>query len=308
MRTRAALVAAGQGAGTGDARVRAGAWVRAAPSTYLLPGAQLTDRCRAACAHAGDGAVVTGWAACRLLRLPYVDDGGAVPVLVPAARQRVSTAHVRVLPTTCPPRWWRHPCGLRVAEPARAVVDAARALPDLQRVRALVLGASSLVPVPAMRAQLHDGARRGRALLTRALDDAESGAASCPEAEVADLLTVSVRARRLPGFLLNPDVLVDGVFLGRPDGWLLGLALGWEVDSREFHAGEGAFEATLARSDSFLARGIPLLHVTPRRLRDRRAPWERVVEAAAAARAGLPEPPGLLVRLRGPVLPRTSRR
>ena len=60
----------------------------------------------------------------------------------------------------------------------------------------------------------------------------------------------------------------------------------------------------MARSDRFLARGLALLHLTPRRLRAPAAPWPRQLEDAAAARAGGSQPPGLEVRPRGPVLPR----
>lgn len=60
----------------------------------------------------------------------------------------------------------------------------------------------------------------------------------------------------------------------------------------------------MARSDRFLARGLALLHLTPRRLRAPAAPWPGQLEDAAIARASGSQPPGLEVRPRGPVLPR----
>jgi len=267
--TRAQLLDAGHGRGYGDRWVRAGSWERAAPSTYLRGAADLADRVRAAVAHAGPDAVLTGWAACALLRVPYVVDAGAVPVLVPAGRRRVSTARVRVLPTTRRPNWWTWHDEVRVAAPARAVVDAVRAAGDLRTTRAVVLSAigRGVVDLPGLREELEAGARAGSAACRRALADAAAGAASAPEAELADQASAAARAGRLPQFLLNPDVRVDGRFVGRPDGWLVGLGMGWEVDSHEHHGGREDFEATLLRHDAFVAHGLSLLHLTPRRIR-----------------------------------------
>lgn len=298
--TRDDLARLGRGHEYGDRRVRAGTWLRAAPSTYLLPGAALPDRIAAAVAHAGPDAVVTGWAACRLLRLAYADDTGAVPVLVPPGRRRISTEHVRVMPTLRPPQW-RWCDDVRVAAPARAVVDSGRALPDLRSVRALVL--ASGVPHDDLLAELDAGAKGRSALCRRALLDLLCGAASAPEAEVLEhALAV---ASRLPRFLLNPDVFLGGTFLGRPDGWLVGAGLGWEVESREFHAGDEAFEHTLLRADRFLEHGLPLLHLTPRRIRELGAATGELLVATvgAAAARGAVEPRDLRVVPRGPLLP-----
>ena len=270
---------------------------------YLADVPALPDRVAAALAHAGRDGIVTGWAGCVALGLPYVVDAGAVPVLVPAGRRRVTTPAVRVLPTTRPPSWWRWTSGVRVAAPARCVIDAARGLRRLDQVRALVLGAAARVTVDELSAELVAGARGGRALVARALRDATDGAASCPEAELAELAVAAARAGRLPSFLLNPEVHVRGELLGRPDGWFPGRGVGWEVDSREHHAEDDAFDETLARHDRWLAHGLSLLHVTPRRLRRLGPRYADVLAAAAAAGAGRPEPAGLVVVPRGPVLP-----
>lgn len=215
-----------------------------------------------------------------------------------------------VLPTIRPPRYWLWQGQVRISAPSRCVVDAARALPDLRTVRALVLGAvgTRLVGLEELTHELDSGARGGSALCRRALADARRGAASAPEAELADALVPAARLHRLP-YLLNPDVLLDGRLLGRPDGWLVGLGLGWELDSREHHAGIEAFEETLTRSDAFVAAGVPLLHVTPRRLRASPAGCAALVVRAAEARrrSGAGDPPGLVVVPRRPVLPLTGR-
>lgn len=299
--TREALVGGGLNRYLGDRLARSGSGLRLAPSTYLLTtsptDAQLVAAARA---HAGDDLVVTGLLACRLLGLADVPDDGAVDVLVEAARRRVSTRHVRVHSTRRLPRYWIHSSGARIADPHRAVVDAARDLTSLRDVRALVLGALSRrwCGLDELRAELEAGPRRGTALCRRALRDWEAGAWSAPEAEVADVAAAAVREGRLPPYLLNPTLLVGGVVVGQPDGWFRGLGLGWEVDSRRHHGEDDTFDATLARHDRFGGHGLQLLHVTPRRARLMGPAYADVLAAAAQARraAAQPEPPGLVVR------------
>lgn len=305
--TRQAVLAAGLDADGPDRLVRRGRARRLAPSTYLLTDGPVTDEqlVRAALAHAGSDAVLTGPLACRLLGLVDVPPSTGADVLVPAGRRRVSTPWVRVHPTTRPPGWWRHASGARVAEPHRAVVDACRRSTDLREVRALLLAAvaSGRCFVDELQADLDGGSRHGTALCRRAIGDARRGAWSAPEAEVADV----VRAARLPRCLLNPTLLVDGAVVGQPDGWFSGLGLGWEVESRRHHAAADDFDATLARHDDFATYGLQLLHVTPRRARALGARYADVLAAAVAARrrAAVPEPPGLVVR---PYVPRIRAR
>lgn len=298
---RGGLLKAGHDRGFGDRRVRRGEWVRVGPSVYLPKQAQLRDRIDAALLHAGPGAVVTGWAACELWGMPYVEPRRAVDVLVPARRRRVSTPYVRVLPTTRPPVGLPGPWGLPLAAPTRAVVDAARALTGLRDVRALVLGAARWTSAPELREELGAGSRGGRALVARAITDLEAGAASAPEAEVADWASLAVRQGRFPPFLLNPEVWVDGVLLGIPDGWVPGLAMGWEQDSKEFHALDQASQ----RVDRFASYGLLLLGLTPGRTRAMGPGVADLLAGTAATRRRdlAAEPPGLVVRATGPLLP-----
>lgn len=298
--TRRALEAAGLNRQLGARAAREGRGLRLAPSTYLL-GLEPTDRQLVAAAreHAGDDAVVTGLLACRSLGLVDAPDDGRVEVLVPPGRRRVSTAHVRVQPTTRQPAYWLLG-GSRVAEPHRAVVDGALRLRRLRDVRALVLEAVAArwCSVGGLRVELEARARNGTALCRRALRDAEEGAWSAPEAEVAEVAAAAVEHGSLPQFALNPTLLVDGIVVGQPDGWFLGLGLGWEVESRRHHAEDRSFDATLARHDRFAGFGLQLLHVTPRRARLLGSGYARVLEDAVAARrrAAQPEPVGLVVR------------
>ena len=307
---RSSLVGADLNPDLGDRLVREGSALRLAPSVYR-PGTGPATDCQlvaAARAHAGDDAVVTGFVALRLLGLEDVPDDGAVDVLVPAARRRVSTDHVRVHSTHRMPPTWRHADGVQVADPHRAVVDAACRMPDLRAVRALVLGAvcQRWCGVEGLHAEVAARARNGTALLRRALRDAERGALSAPEAEVAD---VAAADPRLPAFLLNPTLLLDGVVVGVPDGWFRGLGLGWEVESRRHHAEDDAFDTTLARHDRFAGHGLQLLHVTPRRARRLGAAYGDVLAEAVQARraAGQPEPRDLVVRPYDPAARRVRR-
>ena len=301
--TRAQLARARLSADVADRMARQHRWRRLAPSVWLTSSEPPADRqlVRAALLHAGPDAVVTGTLACRALGLAYAPADGTVEVLVPPGRRRTSSAYVRVQQTTAPVPWWTSG-DVRLALPDRAVVDAARRLADLRRVRALVAEATDrLCTVDGLAACLEQGPSAGSAVVRRALRDLALGARSAPEAELADVARAAVRDGLLPPFLLNPTLLLDGRVLGLPDGWFPGLGLGWEVDSRLHHAEEGDFDRTLARHDRFARHGLVLLHVTPRRLRLLGPQYVDVLVEAVAARrlSGQPEPKGLVVQPSG---------
>jgi hypothetical protein len=308
--TRAALVAADVDDDLADRLVRQARWTRLAPSVYLSRDGAPTDAQLVAAArlHAGDHAIVTGAVACRALRMPYVPREAVVEVVIPPGTRVVSTPHIvvhqsgRTIPT-----WSKN--GMPYAMPLQAVVHAARRLGDLRSVRALLLGAvcGGFCSAEDLAAEVESGPQRGSGLVRRAADDARTGAWSAPEAEAAELVAAAVRARRLPPFLLNPVVEVAGRRVGRPDGWVVGAGVGWQVDSREFHAEQDDFDATLAVHDGFAEHGLVLLHVTPRRLRQMGPAWVELLIAAVAARArGGPEPAGLTLQAVGPL--QTGRR
>ncbi len=288
-----------------DEQVRAGLLLRAAPSVFLLPDAKVAARAHAAVEHAGPGAVVTGWAACALYGLKYVEDRGAVPVLVPNGRNRVSTQHVRVVRTRRMPDTWTTASGICLARPARALVDLSRAETDLRTARSVLLHAVSkkVVTEAELRCELDAGRLNGSALTRRVLGDAVRGAASSPEAEMCD----SLLAEAGPGLelLLNPWIYLDGELLGSVDGLIRGTGLGYECDSWEHHASDGDAERTLVRSDRYTASGMQLLHRSPARYRKDPVAWARTVLRAAEARRGM-EPKGLIIKARGPLLPATD--
>lgn len=294
------LVNAGVAPALGPRMVRQGQWSRLAPAVWVTSPSEPTDEQRvcAALRHAGENAVVTGLVACRALGLAYAVDDGTISILVPPGRRRQSSAVVRVLPTIRPPQIWQR-AGVRYACPPRAIIDAARHLGSLRAVRALILAAvqTRRCSLTQLQDELEAGASGGSAVVRRALTDGALGAWSAPEAEAADLLAPAVADGRLPFFILNPSLWIDGRLIGCPDGWFAGRGFGWDVDSREFHSEEDAFDRTLARHDRFGRYGLALLHVTPRRLRANGTAWADLVVEAVQARkvSGAVEPHGLVV-------------
>lgn len=97
---------------------------------------------------------------------------------------------------------------LRIASPARAVVDAARQARSEARTRALVLETvqRGIVRRPDLRHDLEAGSVRGSARARRALAEAETGVWSVPESDLGVLARVertylTLRGRRRPSVL-----------------------------------------------------------------------------------------------------------
>lgn len=193
--------------------------------------------------------------------------------------------------------------GRTVAPLERAVADAAR-WSQLQDARAVVLAALAdrrLAAQPLL-AEADLGPVRSSGSLRRALQDWERGARSAPEAEAADAMLDLGGDGPPGGVLLNPELWLDGVLIGSPDGLVVGAGLGWEMDSVEHHGSGEALDETLQRHLRFSDVGLELLHATPRRLRAAPTAWARDVAARAAARQGWRTPRGLVVVPKGPLL------
>lgn len=252
-----------------DRRLSSGSWTPLLPQVFLARTGPPTERqlATAALLHGGPGSALTGRVACRAWRLRDVPDGGEVDLLVPHGRRRVGGPGVRVVRTRRLPLAYELG-DLVLVERERALLDAACDGMPLVDARALVLAAvtDGLAQVCALRRALDGGPRQASAHCRHALLDAERGAASAPEAEVADLVRPLAAARRLP-LLLNPTLRLHGRVLGRPDLYLPTLALGVETDSRRHHEGVDDLDATLRRHAVFAAAGVRLLHTTPTRVR-----------------------------------------
>lgn len=173
----------------------------------------------------------------------------------------------------------------RIAEPERAVLDAARLSGELRDVRALLCEAvrDGWTSVDGQRAALLEGPKRRRVLVHAALDSVAEGTRSAPECELADALRPAVAAGRLT-VLLNPQVLPGGELVCCPDAYVVGCALGVELDSRRHQGDPVDFEATFRRRGRAASRGLTLLHVTPWTLRRDPAAYRELVCAAVEAR------------------------
>lgn len=297
--TRRDLVGAGIDLDIALRATRRAMWTEVLPGAWWRAPVEVTRGLRQAAALQllGPAAALTGVDACRQYGLRDVPEDGRVDVVVPHRVRRDLGPSVRLHRTTAGVDA-DVMGGRRWARPVRAVRDACTGRP-LRDVRALVAAAvgDGWVGSAELRRVVDAGPRRGSAALCRALDDVDAGARSAPEAEAAD----AVRRRRLPPFLLNPQLLLDGRLVLVPDLWLVGTGLGAELDSVRHHGSYDALDATLARHERAAACGIVLAHRSPRRLR---ADPAGLVDELVRRLPDCPAPPGLVVVPRSPVLPR----
>lgn len=275
-------------------------WVLLAPRTWCTSAEPADEQLlQGLVLHTRRTGVPSGALACRMHGLRDVPERDVADVLTPHGRRLASGGLTVVHQSKRLPKAVRRK-GWKVAPAARAVADAARWSGELRPVRALVLAAlSDLLVRPAdLVEERRLGQARGRGVLTQALDDWSAGACSAPEAEVADALRALPCGLRLPPFLLNPDLWIDGRHLGRPDGYLPGHGIGWEVDSVRHHGGSEELAATLDRHAGFADAGIELVHVVPTVFRRDPAGWAAhfATRALEKATLGHGEPVGLYVR------------
>jgi hypothetical protein len=245
--------------------------------------------------------VVTGLLAARALDLPWVPDSTHVHVLVGEDVRRPSYPQVTVR------RCWDLEAvdtwsllGARTADATRAVYDGTRECASLRDVRGLVLGGvNEGVTTKDLTTLLDEGAVGGTAWARRAVLDAERGCASPPEAEAVDAMI----GCGWP-FYVNPDLYLDGVFLCRPDLFLVGTGSGGELDSVQEHVASQAKLADTLNRHTAAARSIDLLHRTPAQLREDppRMVRELIAQAQDRLSRGLGDPAGLEIRPRGPLL------
>lgn len=244
-----------------------GPWKRLLPGVVMLCGGTPTEaqRLDAALRYVGPDAVLTGLTGARLHGLHRLPPTDRVHVLVPHPRQRATHAYVVVERTTRMPDSVSRD-GWPVAPVARAVLDGARRLTDLDTVRAVIAEAvqRGLVHPDELRRELAAGSGRGSALPRRVLAEVSDGVHSVAEAWARAL----VRRAKLPPMLWNPRVHdANGRFLACPDGWLDDVALAWEIDSYEFHLSPSAYAATLTRRATMTGAGIIVVATLPSRLR-----------------------------------------
>ncbi|MCE6993225.1 hypothetical protein LZG04_00125 [Saccharothrix sp. S26] len=161
------LRAAGVPAYAIDLKCRPGGpWQRILPGVVLLGAGPPTraERLRAALAYAGPDAVVTGIDALNAQGLDALPPPPRIHLLQPATTRRSCADQVLLERTTRPPTVVHHQ-GLRLAEPTRATLDAARHEPDPLRQHHLLATAvrSGLCTIPTLTRELNAGSKRGTA-------------------------------------------------------------------------------------------------------------------------------------------------
>lgn len=278
-------------------------WTRLAHGLWVATDAPSDEQLLVGLDLYAPGSLASGALACRWWGIRHAADLPGVDALVEHGTTLLGGPLVRL-------RQSRHLLdgvehkGRTVAPTLRAIADAARWSPWLQDARAVVLAA--LADRRIDRVELGQEADRCPARrstdLLRALDDWDRGARSAPEAEAADAL-LALAGAGPQSFLLNPEVWVDGVLLGAPDGLVVDAGLAWEMDSVEFHGSSSSLDATLQRHQRFSDAGFELLHATPTRMRAARNAWAADVANRAASRMGTWRPPaGFVVVPKGPLL------
>jgi hypothetical protein len=311
--TRAALIAAGVDHKLPSIEVAARRWSVMAPGVYLTRPGPPSPRqlAHAAVLHAGPGCAVTGVVGCLLLQVAGLTSAARVTVLVPHDSKVVSTPRIKVQRSRAPVETTRIPQGLGmqplpVAALDVCVADAIRSCGDLGDARRTAVVCLRDRRLDWSRVERHAHRRGpGAGHLRQVVQDVADGVRSPAEGFLHDTVLRLARRRRFPPYLLNPDVHLNGVLLGSPDLYVPGLGLGHEQDSREWHGEEHLLDATLLRHDLWRKAGLALDHVTPARFRDETDACLATLREAVEERRQLavPEPPGLVVLGRGPLLP-----
>jgi hypothetical protein len=246
------------------------------------------QRLVAAQLYAGPGAVLSGSTAAAWHGVAAARSDRRVLVEVPLTRAPRGAGYVKVRRTSIPERapWIRGP--LSIASPARAVASAARDVIPHDRARAFVIEAVQrrIVRIEDLRHELETGPRVGSASFRRALEEAEGRAWSVPEADLLHLLSSSAI---LPEAWPNPTLTAaDGTTLPIPDLWFDDVGLAVQVHSRQFHAQQDDWDATVMADGVFAEYGIPVVGVTPRAVEHRPLVVLRRIEACYRTVAGRP--------------------
>ncbi|MDX6394385.1 MAG: hypothetical protein QOJ73_5448 [Streptosporangiaceae bacterium] len=265
-------------------RLRSGGpWQMLLPGVYLaVTGTATADqREMGALLHAGPASVITGYAALRR-------NGIAAPprrfvdVLVPMAVQHGSRAFVRVHRTRRMPEPVCVDGEIRYVTVPRAIADTARDLGRPREVRALVATAVQRrhCTVTMLVRELEQGPSQGSRMLRAALEEVAEGIRSVAEGDFRTLL----KRGRLPIPMFNARLYDDTGLIAIVDAWWPQAGLAVEVDSREWHLSPQDWERTMRRHADLTARGILVLHFTPRQIRKEPATVLAAVTAALSAR------------------------
>jgi very-short-patch-repair endonuclease len=264
-------------------RVRVGGpWQPLLPSVYMTNTGTPTglERLQAALLYAGPGSAITGPAALALHHL------GArqiivVDVLIPEERKRRSLEFVRVHRTSRMPSSLFRMGEVSYVPLARAVADTVCGLRDISEVRAIVAEGvqRGRVQVSQLADELARGPVQGSARFRRVLAEVADGVRSAAEGDLRSL----IKRERLPEPMYNARLYMGDSFIAMPDAWWPDAEVAVEIESRQWHLSPGDWDATLARDARMSARGIIVLHFSPRRLRTESAAVASEIRSALEA-------------------------
>lgn len=265
-------------------------WQLLLPGVVLLNAGKATDeqRLRAAVLYAGPDARVTGLAAAFCHGLRRVPDTGSVHVLVPDGRHPRNTGFVVIERTTRLPR----PVlcdGVPCVPVARAVLDGARRLRDIDQIRALLAEAvqrGHCAP-EQLATELDAGGQHGSARPRQVLGEVVDGVRSVAESHARRL----ARRSGLPAPCGNVEVR-DGAgrLIATPDAWWPDVGLAWEIDSLDYHFAPADYRRTVGRNARYSAHGVPFLQTVPSRLTTEPGKVLDELRSAYAAAAARPRP------------------
>lgn len=265
-----------------------GPWQVILPGVYACHPGRLSDRARAMAAllYARRPIAITSSAA-MAFHGAVKDGGDLVDVLVPLASRQQDAGFVRLRRTCIEPGAYFHEGPLTYVPLDRAIVDAARSVTDMTKVRDLVSAnvQRGSVAIWQLQRELAAGPRQGSARLRAVLAEVADGVRSVAEAD----LRLIVRQFRLPTPFYNPALFTAGQFLASPDAWWPEYGVAVEVDSRAWHLSPAHWERTLVRDAAMTEQGILVLHFTPTVLRARpRQVAGQIKSTLAVSRGQLP--------------------
>jgi hypothetical protein len=257
-----------------------GPWQVLLPGIYLgTNGAPtLIQKEMAALLHAGPGSVITGPTALFHHGIRAAADLDIVDVLIPADRQRRSTAFTRLYRTARMPEQTAFSGPVRLALAPRAVADTVRELNSVRDVRAVTAEAVQLgrCTISQLASELSMGPIRGSAIFRLALGEVAEGIRSTVEGDLRDLIV----AAKLPTPLFNPSLYDGDTFIAKPDAWWPGAGVAAEADSRQWHLSPEAWDRTRERHDRMAAIGIIALHFSPRQIRQESGTVVKMIRGA----------------------------
>lgn len=267
-------------------------WTAVLPGVLAAFTGSLTSRQRLIAGQllAGDEAVMSGLTAASWHGVLAAAGTPLVWLQVPGRLRARRHGFVVVRRTSRPDpgAWDRGP--LRIASPPRAVLDAARDARSAAQARAIVIEAvqRGITRCADLRHELETGAIRGSRIARVAVQEAEAGAWSVPE---ADLLGLLEHSTRLPTVMANPRLTTpQGQRLPTPDAWVDDVCLAIQVHSRTFHARDGDWDATVMTDGLLVEQGAAVLGVTPARIEADPAEVLARIEHAYLSLRGRPRP------------------